>query len=318
MPSKILVVRQEAIAPYIHMRDCISLVEGAFAAAAEGTAVLPTKYHFRGDSSLWFFMGGSIEPQGAMGVKLGCALSGQVSAQVLCYDAKTGAPLALMDGMWVTALRTGAAAAVGARHLARPESKIVGIIGTGKVGWSSLLALNELFSLEKVYAADANTGARSSFAGRAKDVYPFPVIEASVEEAARAADILVTATPSRETVVQAEWVTAGTHISAMGADGRGKQELDSAIHQKARIVCDSVDQCLQWGDINNSIRAGLLSPAQLVGEIGEVILNRKQGRSSEEEITLFDATGLGIQDAAVARLIYDVTLREGLGTWAEL
>ena len=104
----------------------------------------------------------------------------------------------------------------------------------------------------------------------------------------------------------------------MGADGRGKQELASDLHQKARILCDSVDQCLQWGDINNSIRAGLLSPDHLVGDIGEVILDRKRGRSTAEEITLFDATGLGIQDAAVARLIYDTALREGLGTWAEL
>jgi alanine dehydrogenase len=318
MPASILVIKREALEPYIHMGDCVSLVEGAFAAASEGTAELPTKYHFRGDASLWFFMGGSIAPQKAMGVKLGCALAGQVSAQVFCYDAETGVPLALMDGMWVTALRTGAAAAVGAKYLARPESSTVGIVGAGKVGWSSLTALHELFPLERAHIADADEGARSTFVNRARAVYSFPVMEATVEEAVRAADILITATPSRQPIVQAEWVVAGTHISAMGADGQGKQELDSAIHQTARILCDSVDQCLRWGDINNSIRTGLLSPDHLAGEIGEVILDRKQGRSTEEDITLFDATGLGIQDAAVARLIYDTALREGLGTRAEL
>jgi alanine dehydrogenase len=223
-----------------------------------------------------------------------------------------------MDGMWVTALRTGAAAAVGAKHLARPESSAVGIVGAGRVGWSSLSALHEIFSLERALIADADEGARLRFVENAGAVYPFPIVEATIEEAVRGADILITATPSRQPIVQTEWVAAGTHISAMGADGRGKQELDSALHQKARILCDRVDQCLQWGDINNSVRAGLLSPDYLVGDIGEVILNRKRGRRSKEDITLFDATGLGIQDAAVARLIYNTALREGLGTWAEL
>ena len=151
-----------------------------------------------------------------------------------------------------------------------------------------------------------------------KEVYDFDVVEASVEEAVRAADILVTATPAEEPIVMAEWVSKGTHISAMGADGRGKQELDSEIHVRARIVCDIVEQCVEWGDINNTIRAGRLSAGRLVGTLGEVILGCKQGRVARDDITIFDATGMGIQDAAVAKLIYETAVREGLGTWAEL
>ena len=318
MSSRVLVIKREEIDPHIRIRDCIPLVESAFAAAAEGRAELPAKYHHDGKFGLWFFMGGIVEPLGAMGIKLGCAPPGYASCQVIYYDHVTAEIRGIMEGMWVTALRTGAAAAGGAKHLARPDSKTVGIVGTGKVGWASLAALSTVFSLDRAYAADASEAARSAFVERAKEVYDFDVVEASVQEAVRAADILVTATPAKEPIVMAEWVSKGTHISAMGADGRGKQELDSEIHVRARIVCDIVEQCVEWGDINNTIRAGRLSAGRLVGTLGEVILGCKQGRVARDDITIFDATGMGIQDAAVAKLIYETAVRERLGTWAEL
>lgn len=318
MSDRILVIRREDLEGHIRIGDCIPLVEKAFAAFAEGRAEMPTKYHYQGDFGMWFFMGGNVGPLGAMAIKLGCAPPGRTSCQVLYYDYVTAQPLALMEGLWVTALRTGAAAAVGAKYLARPDSRVVGIVGCGMVGWHSLGAICECFPVERVYAADINSDAQHAFVARAREQHGFSVVGASVEETVRAADILVTATPSREPLVRAEWVNPGAHISAMGADTRGKQELDSRLHQEARIVCDSVGQCIQWGDINNSVRAGLLDRDRLVGEIGEVILGRKQGRTSEEEITIFDATGMGIQDAAVAKLIYETAVQEGVGTWAEL
>jgi len=316
--SRILVIRNEEIDPHVHIKDCLPLVERAFSAAAEDKADLPTKYHYRGKFGLWFYMAGIVEPLGAMGVKLGSGRPGGGFSQVIYYNHETAEPLALMQGGRVTALRTGAAAAIGARYLARRESKIVGIVGTGTVGWTSLAALNECFSLEKVYAADVSEGARGNFVARASERYPFPVVEASFEEAVRAADVVITATPTREPIVQGEWVSKGKHISAVGADSAGKQELDAAIYHRARIVCDSVEQCLEFGEVNNAHRAGLLDEDRIVGEIGEVILGSKKGRISEEDITLFDSTGMGIQDAAVAKLIYETALSKGLGTWVEL
>lgn len=325
MSSKILVIREEEIDPHVHIRDCIPLVERAFNAAAEEKTDLPTKYHYSGSRGLWFFMGGIVEPLEAMAIKLGSSRPDNVKrglpggfSQVIYYNHETAEPLALMEGSRVTALRTGTAAAIGAKYLARPESKVVGIIGTGEVGWTSLAALNECFSLEKVYAADISEEGRGNFVARARELYPFPVFEATFEEAVRAADILVTATPTREPIVKREWVSKGEHISAMGADSPGKQELESAIYHEARIVCDSVEQCLEFGEINNAHRAGLLDEDRIVGEIGEVIVGSKQGRTSNEDITLFDSTGMGIQDAAVAKLIYETALREGLGSWVEL
>lgn len=325
MSSRILVIRDEEIDAHVHIRDCIPLVERAFSAAAEEKADLPAKYHYFGSRGLWFFMGGIVEPLEAMAIKLGSTRPDNVErglpggfSQVIYYDYETAEPLALMAGSRVTALRTGAAAAIGAKYLARPESKVAGIIGTGEVGWASLAALNECFPLEKVYAADISEDARADFVARAGQLYPFPVIEASFEEAVRVADIIVTATPAREPIVKREWASKGKHISAMGADSPGKQELDAAIYPEARIVCDSVEQCLEFGEINNAHGAGLLDEDWVVAEIGEVILGRKEGRISEGDITVFDSTGMGIQDAAVAKLIYETALDQGLGNWVEL
>lgn len=315
---RLLVVQNVEFESLVSVKDCIPLVEGAFRALVEGKAEHPAKYHDRCGWGLWFFMAGNVFDQQAMAIKLGCAASGGGSCQVIYYDHQTAEPKALMEGLRVTHLRTGAAAAIGARWLARPESRVVSLLGAGRVCWSSLAGLTALFPLTQVWVADVSEAAVTGFVERARTVYPFPVSAASVEEAVKKADIVVTATPSRAPFVKAEWVSPGTHFSAMGADGAGKQELDSAIHQRARIVCDSLDQCLKWGDINNSVTAGLVSRESLVGELGEVIAGRKPGRLSAEEITLFDATGMGIQDAVVARLVYETAVREGLGTWVEL
>ena len=318
MSTKLLVVQREETEPHVRIAECIPLVERAYTALIEGQAELPSKYHYGGAFGMWFFMGGQIPSLGAMAIKLGCAPPGRGSCQVIYYDHETAEPLALMEGLWVTHLRTGAAAAIGAKYLARPEAKTVAIVGTGRVGWFSLGALSECFALEKAYAADISADSRQVFAKRAKDRFAFPVVEAQIEEAVRSADIVVTATPARAPMVKAEWVRPGTHVSAMGADGRGKQELESGVHQKARIVVDRTEQCVQWGDINNSCRAGLVEESQIAGEIGEVILGRKQGRTSAADITLFDSTGMGIQDAAVAGLIYRTAVEHKLGTWVEL
>jgi alanine dehydrogenase len=325
MSPRILVISGRQIDRHIRMRDCLPLVEQAFTAVTEGGTDFPPKCHFPGSRGLWFFMGGIVEPLEAMAIKLGSARADNVErglpagvSQVIYYNPETAEPLAFMDGSRVTALRTGAAAAVGAKYLARSESNVAGIIGTGRVGSASLEALNESYCLEKVHAADVNEEARESFVATARELYPFAVIEASPEQAVRAADILITATPAREPIVKKRWLSRGQHISAMGADRSGKQEIETAALSDLRIVCDNVEQCLEYGELNNAYRAGLLDRERIAGEIGEVILGRKEGRRSDDEITLFDSTGMGIQDAAVAKLIYDTALREGFGTLVEL
>lgn len=316
--ARILVVKNDDIDQHVSAADCIPLVEEAFRAMSAGQCELPAKYHDRGDWGLWFFMGGNIFPQQATAVKLGFAAQGRLTCQVIYYDHETCEPKGLFEGLKVTNLRTGAAAAIGAKYMARANARVAAFIGAGKVCWHSLDALAGTFALERVYVYDVEASAARAFAQRAAVRYGFPVEATTAEEAVRQADIVISATPSQAPIVQADWVRPGTHFSAMGADGHGKQELDSALHQRARIVCDRIEQCLKWGDINNSVSAGLVTAADIVGEIGQVIAGEVAGRTSPDEITLFDATGMGIQDAAVAKAIYDIAEREGLGTAVEL
>jgi alanine dehydrogenase len=316
--SRLLVIRSEEYAPHLAVRDCIPAVEAAFRSLVEGRAEHPAKYHDRCPWGLWFYMGGNVFDQEAMAIKLGCAAAAGGSCQVIYYDSTTAEPKALLEGLRVTHLRTGAAAAIGARWLARPESRTVAVLGAGRVCWSSLEGLSALFALERVLVADIDPEATTRFVERARATYGFQVAGVTPEEAVRQADIVVSATPARAPLVASSWVRPGTHFSAMGADGAGKQELDSDLHRTARVFCDSLDQCLKWGDINNTVKAGGLNRDDLAGELGAVIAGNVPGRLSADDITLFDATGLGIQDAVVARLIFDTAVRCGLGTWVEL
>jgi alanine dehydrogenase len=317
--ARILVVRNDEIDQHISPADCVPLVEQAFRALTAGQAELPAKYHDRGDWGLWFFMGGNVFPQQATAVKLGFAAQGRLTCQVIYYDHETCEPKGLFEGLKVTNLRTGAAAAIGAKYLARPESRVAAFIGAGQVCRHSLAALVACFALERVLVYDLSAVAASDFAVWAQARYGLPVSAVSdPRQAVCEADIVVSATPSRQPIVLADWVKPGTHFSAMGADGKGKQELDGAIHRRARIVCDRTEQCLKWGDINNSVSAGLIGPGDLAGEIGQVISGQVAGRTDPEQITLFDATGMGIQDAVVAKVIYDIATQKGLGTAVEL
>ncbi|MFH1573677.1 MAG: hypothetical protein ABIG68_06810 [Acidobacteriota bacterium] len=220
--AKIRVVRNEEFENHVRIKDCIPLVEGAFKAMAQGKAEHPAKYHDIGDWGLWFFMGGNVFSEQATAIKLGFAAQGVLTCQVIYYDGETGEPRALLEGLRVTSLRTGAAAAIGAKYMARSDAKVAAFVGAGKVCWNSLEALSSCFALEKAYIADISAAAQASFVERAKGRYSFPVEAATIQEGVGAADIVISATPSRAPIVRAEWVKPGTHISAMGSDGKGE------------------------------------------------------------------------------------------------
>lgn len=316
--SRILVVRNDEIDAHVSPADCIPLVESAFLAMTGGQAELPRKYHDIGAWAMWFFMGGNVFPSQATAIKTGFATSDALTCQVIYYDHETCEPKGLFEGLKVTNLRTGAAAAVGAKYMARKESSVVACIGAGKVCWHALGALQAVFDVQQVLVHDVRPEAAAAFVAQARTRYDAETVSVGAREAVSRADIVVSGTPSRKAIVQADWVRPGTHFSAMGADGAGKQELAAGIHQQARIVCDRIEQCLKWGDINTSVAAGLVSESDIAGEMGEVVAGRIPGRTGEDQITLFDATGMGIQDAVVAKVIYDIAVRKGLGAGVEL
>jgi alanine dehydrogenase len=235
---------------------------------------------------------------------------------ILIYThPETGFPLAICDGSYHTVMRTGAAAAVSAKHLARKNSKRLAIVGAGHMASGTLATCNEVFKWDEVRVWSRTQKTLDAFLEEEQPKYATFKIQAStdLERTVSGADVVVTVTPARGPIVMNEWIARGTHIAAVGADKAGDQELDPRIVQRARIFVDDIRQCRTDGEINVPLREGLIGENDIAGEIGEVITGRKPGRTSEEEITLFDSTGIALQDSATVPLEYERALAAGVG-----
>ena len=243
------------------------------------------------------------------------------SGIVLVFDSTTGFPKAvLFDNGYLTDLRTGAAGALAADLLARREVDRVGIVGVGIQARYQLGALLGVRKPERVIAFGRSEAKAARYAQEMEKLHGIRVLPAkTVEQAVRGSDVVVTVTPSREPLVRAEWVSPGTHITAVGADGPDKQELDVEVLKNAdKVVADRLDQCIRFGEIHHAIEAGVLRPGDVYAELGEIAAGLKRGRTSDQEITVADLTGVGVQDAAVAELVVGAALRRGTGKRLDL
>jgi len=235
-------------------------------------------------------------------------------AVIFLLDGESGVPLAFMDGNLITTLRTGAAGAVAAKYLARPESNAVGVIGAGVQGRIQVRALAELFELSEVRVWDQSGDAVARYV-KAMSGQKFVVQPVTnPQEAVSEADIIVTATPSTKFLVDADWVATGTHVNAIGADARGKQETDPRLFIRAKVVVDKLSQCRELGDLQHALRQGLIKESDVHAELGEIVAGEKAGRTQPEEITIFDATGVSFQDLVTAKLAYERAVEAELGT----
>jgi len=304
------------------MDEAIIAVEKAFHDHGMGQTQMPPKsylYFPRYDGDLRT-MPAYLEGQDLAGVKIVNVHPRNqeiglptVMALLVLNSSKTGAPLAIMGATYLTSMRTGAAGAVAARTLARQNSQVVGIIGAGVQARTQLLGLSRHFQIEQVIVSDSSLERAQSFED---DVRPYLncdcLTTTSLEDACQC-DILVTTTPSRRPVVQDKWIKPGTHINAIGADARGKQELESSLTKRAKVVVDDLTQAVHSGEVNVPISEGMLAPQDIYAQIGEILTGKKPGRVSDEEITIFDSTGLGIQDVAAGNAVYKKALNTGLG-----
>jgi len=239
-----------------------------------------------------------------------------VMALVVLVDPKTGFPLSVMGGSWLTAMRTGAAGGVAARYLARRDSETICFVGAGVQAKTQLMALKEVLKdIRSVRIYDINPEAARRFSEFASSLIGEVEVRvfSTPREAVSKADIIVTATPSRKPIVMNEWIESGVHFNCIGADAPGKQELDPKILLRSKIVVDDMEQAIHSGEINVPISQGILKREQIYGEIGEIVTGLKEGRTSSDEITVFASTGLAIQDAVTAKLAYEKALERGLG-----
>ena len=312
MPT--LILTRHDVAGLLDMAAVIYAVEQAFKEWALGEAVMPPKSYLLSGQGDFRAMPASLE--GAAGIKWVSVFPGNplrglptVIGTLIYNDAATGYPLAIMDATELTDYRTGAAAAVASKHLARQDSRVLGIIGAGRQSHTQLKAHLEIFRFERILVADKNPEAIRQMA----EMFPGqPIEEASLEKAASSADILCTVTPVRQPIIRREWIKPGTHINAIGADAAGKEELDPQILlAAAQVVVDDIRQAFSGGEINVPIKQGLFRVEDVYATLGEVVSGQKAGRRDDSAITVFDSTGLAIQDIAVARLLYQRARQEG-------
>lgn len=223
-------------------------------------------------------------------------------------DVGTGSLLAVIEANTVTALRTGAAAAVASKHLARPGSRELGIVGAGFQAGYQIRCLSKIFRFDRirVWSPFSNEGER--FVKRFGSEFPALEFEPDLERCVRSSDILCTCTPSRKPLVLQKWVKPGTHINAIGADAPGKQELETALTRSARIFVDDWAQASHSGEINVPISQGKLSEKNIAGTLTDAVLHPSD-RRKDADITIFDSTGLAIQDIMLAGALYRLLIR---------
>jgi len=229
-----------------------------------------------------------------------------IQGLIVLYDADNGGVLAVLDSIEITRTRTAAATAVAAKYLARKDSSVATICGCGEQGVAQLRALYVVLPLRKAYAADVDSNASLRFAAELSGELGIDVEPAqSLQRAIRSSDVVVTCTPATQFFVQKQDVSPGTFIAAVGADDSHKQEIDPALISSAKVVADNLEQVCAIGDTHHAIAEGLMRKEDIYADLSEIVTGRKPGRMSDDEIIIFDSTGVAIEDAAAAAIVYE-------------
>lgn len=255
-----------------------------------------------------------------------------LNGTILLMDNTTGEPMALLNAAGITGMRTGAAGAVGVKYLAREDSRTMLMVGTGaQAPYQIAAVLTARAAVDTVYLCDpmdARGGEKrlaeveaavDDIISRETRSNSYKICPAeSLEAAVRRSDIIITATPSRTPMIFADWVRPGTHFSCMGADMHGKQELDPRLLARARVFVDDLRQAVSVGECELAVSQGILKEADIAGELGAVIDGTASGRTSWDSVTVFDSSGIALQDLIVAKEIVEAAKAMGLGRLVEL
>ena len=307
-----LLLDRKAVNDLINMSDVLYVVEEAFRMWGNGKGNMPAKAYLLVEHGDFRAMPAALP--GCAGMKwVNAHPQNQsrnlpsVMAVMIYNDPETGYPLAIMDATEITSYRTGAAAAIASKYLARQNSHTLGIIGAGCQAYTQILAHARLFDLSSINVFDISDAAVDKLI---KSFPEFLIRSCSIQEAVRS-DIVCTLTPSRKPIVMREWIITGTHINAVGADAAGKEELDPSILKEAIVVVDDIRQASSGGEINVPIQKGIYSIDEVKGTLAELIVGKRKGRLDDKAITVFDSTGVAIEDIAVAKLLFEKAQQTG-------
>ncbi len=327
-PQGTVLLKRQDIAALLTLEDCIASVEQAFRLHGEGRTPPPGILGFHSHGGAFHLKAGLLElasPYFAVKANGNFFQNRRrfgmpnIQGIIALYDGENGYPLALMDSIEITILRTGAATAVAAKHLARPDSRVATICGCGNQGHIQLRALKKVLPLERAFAFDDDPGQAQRFAVELSGELRMEVKAVNrLADAVRQSDVCVTCTPSREPFLYRGDVAPGTYLAAVGADSPEKQELDPALLASSKIVVDILEQCATAGELHHALEKGVVNRADVHAELGEVVAGCKPGRTSEKEIVIFDSTGTALQDAAAAAAVYEKAVNLGRGVTVNL
>lgn len=310
---------RDDVAAVLTPADCLLAVEDAFRSYGEGRAAAPKSVGFHAAQGTFHIKAAMAD---VMATKINGNFPGNPSVHrlptiqgvIVVMDVERGTTLAILDSALITALRTAAATAVAAKYLARADAKTLAVIGCGTQGRASVEALRVVRAIDEVLAYDMDAACAERFAREMPERHPLSArAVASVDEAVRGADIVVTCTTARTAILDVHHLHPGLFIAAVGADNPEKQELTPALLGKTRIVADILEQAATMGDLHHALESGAVRREDIHGELADVICGHVPGRTNDEEMFVFDSTGTALQDVAAASIAVQRATERGVG-----
>ena len=321
-----LLLNRSDVQQVLTMAKAIDVVEAAFGELAHNTAEMPPRTVMI-DPAVggWIaYMPAYLKSGGGLGVKAVTVYKDNPTkfdlpttiGTILVQDNQTGEVVAAMDGGYLTAMRTGAVSGVATRHMARPDSKVGGVLGAGVQARQQAVAIAEASNVDTIltFSLDDDTSRREFADWVAQATGLDTQLATSTEALCRESDIVALATTATNPIVNANWWKPGAHINAIGSHAPGLRELDTASIQRARIICDQLDACMaEAGDLQIPVEDGDYAWCDIAGDLGDVVNGDTPGRTTDDEVTIFKSVGLAIQDISCAALVYREAVANDIG-----
>lgn len=325
--ATVKLLSRDDVKQLLTMEGAIGILEDAFAGLARGEVVMPVRTPIKAPEheGLALFMPAYVPSLGALGAKVVTVYKNNpsqhnlpnVMGTIILLNPETGAPVCIMDGGYLTAVRTGAVSGLATKHLARRDAKVHALFGTGVQAKTQAWAVAAARPLAKclVFSVD-DDAKKQAFAAEVQQLTGVPTeVAADAEAAVRAADILTLATSAKDPIISGAWVEPGMHINGIGSHAPGMRELDTATVVKSRVFPDSLEACkAEAGDFQIPAEEGMWSWDAVAAELGEVVAGMKPGREADTDITLFKSVGLALQDLATASFVHRQALERGAGS----
>lgn len=323
-----LILTRSQIAGLLSFEEYVQVVEEAFRAHAEGRSLQPALMHVSApEGEFHIKAGGLLAPEAHFALKANGGFFRNrerynlpnIQGMVILASADNGVPLALLDSMEITIQRTGAATAIAARYLARPDSAVCTMCGCGNQGRIQLRAMCHALPVRKAFAFGLTLEEAQGFATAMSGELGIEIVPtADLHGALAQSDVCVTCTPAKQALIGPGDVPRGMFLAAVGADSPDKQELDARLLTVASVFGDLLNQCAEVGEFHHGIAQGLVRREDFRGELGALITGRVRGRTSADEITIYDSTGTALQDAAAAVAVYRKAKARGISVEIDL